>query len=151
MASLVLPMRKLYLNYTFKIKDIFFLWASSFVSLLLIINLLLKNMWGRVRPNEISQFGGGDIFTPWYQITNQCDNNCSFVSGDASVGFLLILLYFLTKKDMFFWSSLLLGFSLGLIRILEGGLFLSDIMFAFLIVFSFCYWSYKIYIKNFNV
>ena len=126
------------------------MWSSSILNIFIIVNLILKDLWGRARPNDILELGGSYVFTPWYQISNECNNNCSFVSGDASVGFALIVFYFLTKKEIYIWVSLIFGLSLGLIRILEGGHFLSDIIMAFLIVSSFYFFSYKIYSNNFN-
>ena len=53
---------------------------------------------------------------------------CSFVSGDASVGFSIIVLYFITKKVLFLYLSLISGILLGFVRIIAGGHFLSDIV-----------------------
>ena len=83
-------MKLFYFNYKFRIKDIFFLWITGIINLLIIINLLLKNIWGRARPGDILELGGKESFSPWYQISNACNTNCSFVSGDAGVGFYLI-------------------------------------------------------------
>ena len=110
---------------------------SSLVGLGFIINLTFKNFWGRARPNEVLDFGGSGIFTPWYQITDQCMNNCSFVSGDASVGFALIIFYFLINRKAYLWIALLFGFGLGQLRIMEGGHFISDIVLAGVINFAF--------------
>ena len=87
------------------------------------MNLLLKNLWGRSRPGDIMQFEGNDLFTPWYKITDSCQTNCSFVSGDASVGFGIITLYFLTKNNIYLYTSLIFGFLLGFTRIVAGGHF----------------------------
>ena len=110
---------------------------------MIIINLFLKNFWGRARPGDILQLGGAESFSPWYQISNACNTNCSFVSGDAGVGFSLIALYFLTKKEIFFWLSICFGFSLGLIRILEGGHFVSDIIMSAVILYLAYYFQTK--------
>ena len=107
-------------------------------------------MWGRVRPNEILELGGKDYFTPWYQISNQCDTNCSFISGDAAVGFSLIVFYFLIKKEAYLWLSLLFGFAIGFIIIMEGGHFLSDVIFSCLVVFLFNFLIYFYYAKKIN-
>ena len=98
--------------------------------MLIFVNLILKNLWGRARPNDILQLGGKETFSPWYEITNVCGSNCSFVSGDASVGFSIIILYLITKKIIFLYASIFAGLVLGLIRIMAGGHFLSDVFFA---------------------
>ncbi|MDC3078817.1 phosphatase PAP2 family protein [Pelagibacteraceae bacterium] len=121
---------KIFFNYKFSLREIFFLWVSQIISVLIFINLIIKNFWGRARPNEIIEFGGKEIFSPWFEITNACETNCSFVSGDASVGFSIIILYLITKKIIFLYTSVVAGLVLGLIRIMAGGHFLSDIFFA---------------------
>ena len=106
------------------------LWISQIISVLIFVNLTLKNLWGRARPNDVVEFGGKESFSPWFEITNACETNCSFVSGDASVGFSIIILYLITKKIIFLYGSFVVGLALGLIRIMAGGHFLSDIFFA---------------------
>jgi lipid A 4'-phosphatase len=91
-------------------------------------------MWGRARPNDVLPFGGAENFTPWYKIGDSCLTNCSFVSGDSSVGFLLIVFYFITKKNIYLYLSLVFGSFLGLIRIIAGGHFFSDIVFSQIVV-----------------
>ena len=121
---------KIFFGYRFSIKEIFLLWASQIICVLIFVNLVLKNIWGRARPNDVLHLGGKESFSPWYEISNACETNCSFVSGDASVGFSIIILYLITKNIFFLYVSFFAGFVLGLIRIMAGGHFLSDIFFA---------------------
>jgi lipid A 4'-phosphatase len=116
------------------VSQIIFIWVSGAITMLLVVNVILKNMWGRVRPNDISYFGGIHDFTPWYKISNSCTSNCSFVSGDSSVGFLLIVFYFVTKKRAYLYLGLVLGSVLGFVRIIAGGHFFSDIVFSQIVV-----------------
>ncbi len=146
--SIFFPIKQLYCGYKFKTKDLIFLWFSVFVNLVIVINLFFKNLWGRARPDDVIQLGGKEIFTAWFQISDACARNCSFVSGDAAVGFSIIVLYFLTKKNIFFWLSLMFGFSFGIIRILEGGHFTSDVLAGMLIVYLFFYFQTRYYLKN---
>ena len=95
-----------------------------------ICKLCSKEFLGRARPNDVLELGGKEIFSPWYEMSNTCLTNCSFVSGDASVGFSIIILYLITKKIIFLYGSFVAGLVLGLIRIMAGGHFLSDIFFA---------------------
>ena len=125
---------KIFFNYRFSIKEIVLLWGSQIIGVLIFVNLILKNLWGRARPNDILQLGGKENFSPWYEITNVCGSNCSFVSGDASVGFSIIILYLITKKIIFLHTSFVVGLVLGLIRIMAGGHFLSDVFFAGLFI-----------------
>ena len=121
---------KIFFNYKFSIKEIVLLWISQIISVLIFVNLILKNFWGRARPNDVVELGGKEFFSPWFEIRNACETNCSFVSGDASVGFSVIILYLITKKIIFLYASFVAGFVFGLIRIMAGGHFLSDIFFA---------------------
>jgi len=130
------PIKFLFFNYDFSIKNILFIWSSSFFSLILVVNILLKNLWGRARPNDIQNLGGENHFTSWHKISDSCSTNCSFVSGDASVGFFLIVLFFITKKNTYFYLALFFGIALGVIRIAEGGHFLSDVVFANIFVIA---------------
>ncbi len=93
---------KIYFGYRFSFKEMVFIWVAGIITLILVVNLLLKNMWGRTRPGDILEFGGSGVFTPWYRFGDSCVSNCSFVSGDASVGFALIIFYFITKKIFMF-------------------------------------------------
>ena len=128
--GLFIKIDKLFFNYRFSLREIFLLWISQIVSVLIFVNLVLKNFWGRARPNDIMELGGKEAFTPWFEISNACETNCSFVSGDASVGFSIIILYLITKKIIFLHASVVAGLVFGLIRIMAGGHFLSDIFFA---------------------
>ena len=94
--------------------SIVYLWISQIISVLITVNLILKNFWGRARPNDVIEFGGKETFSPWFEITNACETNCSFVSGDASVGFSIIILYLITKKIIFLYASFVAGFVFGL-------------------------------------
>jgi len=109
--------------------------------------MVFKNMWGRARPNEIVQLGGKENFTPWYKISDACDINCSFVSGDASVGFFIIILYFITKNKNYLWISFFSGGVLGLTRIAEGGHFFSDVLFAGFFIYVLSHLQFNIYKK----
>jgi len=77
-----------------------------------------------------------------------CASNCSFVSGDASVGFSIIILFFITKKKIFFWFALSFGLIFGITRILEGGHFLSDIITAGFLIYILNYFEFKFFSKT---
>ena len=141
--------KTLYLGYKFSWKEIVFLWLSQIFTLILFINLILKNFWGRARPNDILEFGGDKVFTPWFQFTNACQANCSFVSGDSSVGFSIVILYLITKKIEFLYASLVFGFAIGFIRIIAGGHFFSDVLFSGAIIIILNLIIFQIY-KKYN-
>ena len=149
--SFFLPLKKLYFGFQFGFKDVLYMWLSNFIGILIIINLLLKNLWGRARPGDVIELGGDSFFTPWYLLGDGCLTNCSFVSGDAAVGFSIIALYFVSKNNFYIFLSILMGSGLGLIRIMEGGHFLSDVIASGIIIIVCCFVFSKFYLKKINV
>lgn len=99
---------------------------------------VLKDHWDRARPSQIVEFGGDRHFTPAWVISDQCDDNCSFVSGHASGAFSLMALAWVAKRRRFWlMAGTLWGAHMGLVRIAQGGHFLSDVVFAgFIVYFS---------------
>jgi len=53
---------KIFFNYKFSIKEIVLLWISQIISVLIFVNLILKNFWGRARPNEVEITATGLTF-----------------------------------------------------------------------------------------
>jgi len=148
--SIFLPLKQIYLRYEFKFRDIILLWSTGILNLGIVVNLFFKDIWGRARPGDILQLGGKENFTPWFQISDACNNNCSFVSGDAAVGFSVIVFYFLTKKTLFVWLSLFFGLGIGLIRVMEGGHFVSDIVMAAVVLYLSYYFQMKYYFYKYD-
>lgn len=100
---------------------------------------VLKDHWGRARPSQIVEFGGDKRFTPAWVITDQCETNCSFVSGHASGAFSLMALAWVFPRQRRTWllAGTLWGAHIGLVRMAQGGHFLSDVIFAgFIVYFS---------------
>jgi lipid A 4'-phosphatase len=96
-----------------------------------LVNLILKdNSIGRARPREILEFGGQADFTRAFEYSGACDSNCSFVSGHASMGFFFIGLGWLMQSKRWFYIGLGIGVIVGITRIVQGGHFLSDTVFA---------------------
>jgi lipid A 4'-phosphatase len=104
----------------------------------LLVNLVFKDQWGRARPVHLEQFGGERAFTPAWIPSDQCGHNCSFVCGDASLGFVIIAGIFISRRPrLWLVSSLFLGGVLGYMRIAQGGHFISDVIFSgYAVVFS---------------
>jgi lipid A 4'-phosphatase len=117
-------------------KHLLFLLAALAIGPGLMVNLVLKDNWGRARPYDVIQFGGASAFTPAFVISGECHHNCAFVSGHAAMGFYFIAFGFLCRgrRSLFFLLAGIYGTVVGLVRILQGGHFLSDIVFAFFII-----------------
>jgi len=143
--------QKIYFGHRFNLKKRLFISFTFIINLVLVVNLLLKNLWGRARPNDIVELGGQDLFTPWHELSKACETNCSFVSGDASVGFSLVIFYLLTKNKVFCWLALISGFFIGIVRIMEGGHFFSDVFLSGFLIFLLYlieYYLFKKFISN---
>src|SRR5271166_1122394 len=106
----------------------------------LLANTLLKDHWGRARPTQIEAFGGSRHFTPAPLPAAECPQNCSFVSGHAALGFSLVAFALLLPAGAARWRAITaaLGFGgvVGLARVAQGGHFLSDVLWAGLLVFG---------------
>ena len=61
--------------------------GSMLLGPILIVNGIFKTFWGRARPYQIIEFGGNKNFTSPMVISNQCDWDCSFMSGHTAVIF----------------------------------------------------------------
>ncbi len=99
----------------------------------LVANVLLKDHWGRARPSQVQLFGGERAFTPPLLPARECPRNCSFVSGEASSIFALffaLALMLETRRRQLLALGLLAGGAAGLMRMAQGGHFLSDVLFA---------------------
>ncbi len=116
--------------------------AALLVGPLLIVNGILKEFFGRVRPRSILEFGGSQDFTLPGDLIGQCISNCSFVSGEGSAGgwYLCLGILFASSIRSWAYSTLfIIGFSMALLRVAFGAHFLSDALLGYLlslIVFS---------------
>jgi lipid A 4'-phosphatase len=101
----------------------------------LLINVILKDHWGRPRPCQVEEFGGTFQFRqPWqYSGNNSCR---SFPCGHASVGFYMFAPYFILRQKDKRWARVWLtagigyGMIVGAARIIQGGHFLSDVLWS---------------------
>ena len=104
----------------------------------LLVNVILKQNWGRARPDTIVDFGGDKLFTPPFEIAGQCAKNCSFVSGEAASAAVMAIVLAICFGGIIVkrWRPVAY-FGLGALYILASGLrvasgrhFLSDVIFA---------------------
>jgi lipid A 4'-phosphatase len=110
-----------------------FMGACAIAGPLLLTNVLLKEGWGRWRPREIGEFGGSGSFTLPLDPTGSCADNCSFVSGEVSSAVMIFLAMALVSgpwRFRFYWLAAVAGVLTALIRVGQGGHFLSDTLFA---------------------
>jgi lipid A 4'-phosphatase len=121
-------------------KALVFLLASMAAGPGLLANTLLKDHWGRARPVQIEAFGGAHRFTPAPLPATECERNCAFVSGHAALGFSLVAFAFLLppgrSRRCGIVAALGFGALVGLGRIAQGAHFLSDVLYAGLLVYG---------------
>ncbi len=114
---------------------------------ILLVNGILKEHWGRARPVDVVEFGGAAAFTPPWWPADQCVSNCSFVSGEGSAAAALALAFLILAPQARralprggFVLYALAGTALpaaGLaLRLVTGRHFLSDTVFAVLLVLA---------------
>ncbi|EME67875.1 superfamily protein [Paramagnetospirillum caucaseum] len=107
----------------------------------LVVNLILKDNWGRARPSTIAAFNAGHQpdrqFSRPLVLSDQCDDNCSFPSGHAALGFWTVALALIAparRRRAAMAAAIGFGMAMGVVRIAQGGHFLSDVAFSGVIV-----------------
>lgn len=123
-------------------------WRRIFLFILLtmvvgpgvIVNAGLKDNWGRPRPKEVIDFGGEYHFEPVLTIDSSSPGN-SFPSGHAAMGFFFLSAFFIFRRHrrdlagFFLMTGLGFGTLMGISRMIQGGHFLSDVVWAGLITY----------------
>jgi len=100
-----------------------------------IVNLGLKQNFGRARPAEIVQFGGEKKFTPAAVVNWEYGKECdSFSCGHCSFALGFIAFFFLFRKRWILITALGYGLIVSLGRILQGGHFFSDFIFSWIVM-----------------
>ncbi|HUL89846.1 MAG TPA: phosphatase PAP2 family protein [Pseudolabrys sp.] len=99
----------------------------------LLVNVALKDNWGRPRPGHLKQFGGDQNFVAWWDPTGPCEKNCSFVSGEASAAFWTIAPAALAPPEwraLAYTAAIAFGVIISASRMIMGAHFLSDAIFS---------------------
>lgn len=114
------------------------LWLLSCLALGpgLLVNGLMKANWGRPRPIMIDVFGGDAAHQKVWVVSDWCDRNCSFVSGEASSAAWLVAAALVTPRAVrpaAAATAITYAGALSLNRIAFGGHFLSDVVLAWLL------------------
>ena len=98
----------------------------------IVVNSGFKDNWQRARPYQVQEFGGTQQFTRAAVMTDQCNNNCSFVSGHVACGFFLASLMLIDRRRRVMWAAVGVasGLTIGFARIADGAHWLSDVLWA---------------------
>lgn len=111
----------------------------------LLVDSILKPLWGRARPAQVAEFGGTLAFTPPHVLSQQCTRNCSFVSGEVAGAVALAVALFALldhfggritapMRALMQAIILLLPLFVAVQRIAAGRHFLSDALLATIFV-----------------
>jgi membrane-associated PAP2 superfamily phosphatase len=105
----------------------------------LVVNSILKPYWGRPRPRHVTEFGGMRAFHHWWQ-PGGLGSGKSFPSGHAAMGFVMVAGAVLIPqryrrlRHTAIGVALGYGLLLGCGRIVQGGHFFSDVLWAGILV-----------------
>jgi membrane-associated PAP2 superfamily phosphatase len=142
-VKLILPRRKMLMSGRAAV----FLIATMALAPGLLVNVLLKDHWGRPRPIDLTQFGGNQNFVAWWDPRGDCPSNCSFVSGDVAGAVWTIAPAALAPphwRALAYTAALALGVGMGMIRIMAGAHFPSDVIFSGIFTFLIIWITYAV-------
>ena len=109
----------------------------------------LKEVTLRARPFHVTDFGGDKQFAPALQISNQCIDNCAFVSGHTADGFFLVSLMLLSRRRRAWWVAfgVVSGMVIGFARVSVGAHWLSDALWTWPITMA-CGWVVWLWLRK---
>ncbi len=138
-------------RYLLGVRAACFLALSLLLGPAFLVNGVMKELWGRVRPRDIVEFGGALDFTPAWQVYGHCASNCSFVSGEASSSIWILAFVLVMPRE---WraraATWLFGYAfvMSMNRLAFGGHFMSDILLSWCVTlivviacYRLCYWT----------
>lgn len=113
------------------------------------VNLVLKDHWGRPRPKEIVEFNGQYDYQPPAVISET--GGKSFVCGHCSSGYMFFALYFILQKmrNIALLCTILYSLLMGFVRMSAGGHFISDVLWSGYVVFGVCWFLYYFVFREF--
>ena len=99
-----------------------------------VVNFVFKENWHRARPYQVQELGGEQQFSRAGVITDQCYNNCSFVSGHTACGFFLASFLLIERNPRRRWrwaaAGVAAGGIIGFARMVDTAHWLSDVLWA---------------------
>lgn len=102
----------------------------------ILVNGVLKSVWGRPRPVATDIFGGEAPFQKAWVISDWCERNCSFASGEAASAAWLVAAAMIAPGSVRPFAvglAAIYAAALSVNRIAFGGHYLSDVVLAWLL------------------
>lgn len=116
-------------------RKVFYVFLVLILGAGLIVNAVFKENFGRARLRDVEEFGGDQQFTPAFVISQECDNNCSFSSGEGAAAFYsLALAAALSRKRLGSLIAFAFGSMVSVYRIASGAHFFSDSVVSFFVM-----------------
>lgn len=116
-------------------KKVVYLFLVLIVGAGVIVNLVLKDNFGRARPRNVVEFGGTQLYTAPFIISGECAKNCSFSSGEAAGGFFaLALARALSRRRALLVTGIGFGVLASFCRVATGAHFFSDTVVSFFVM-----------------
>jgi membrane-associated PAP2 superfamily phosphatase len=128
-VKLVLPRRRMLLP----ARAVLLMLATLALAPGLLTNVILKDNWSRSRPIDVAEFKGDEHFRPWWDPRGDCPKNCSFVAGEPSGAMWMLSAAVVTPPPLqaiAYAVSLAFFAAIGFARLVAGGHFFTDIVFA---------------------
>ena len=128
--------------------------VAAIIGPALVTNSILKEVWGRPRPFHTVEFGGDQPFVLPGTITNYCETNCSFVSGEATAAFWMLIFGFFVmgyKRIVAFGFFGIVAIAIAMLRVIFGRHYFSDITMSFFVAISsilFAFWLLETRVVN---
>jgi membrane-associated PAP2 superfamily phosphatase len=115
-----------------------FLVATLILGPGLLVNVTMKDYWPRSRPIDVPELGGSERFVPWWDPRGVCAKNCSFVAGESAGAFWTLAPATLVPppwRPLAYAAAVAFGAAVGALRIVFGGHFFTDVVFAGVFMF----------------
>ena len=111
----------------------------------LVVNAVFKPYWGRPRPREVVELGGKHQYRSFHSPAIGASGK-SFPCGHCSIGFSFGVFWWIGSRHRGratkYGAFVLVGSLMGVGRMAAGGHFLSDVVWAGLMVYWVCYWTH---------
>ena len=119
----------------FSRRQLMFLFLVIVITPGILVHWVMKPVWERARPVNVTEFGGQYEFTDFYHAGSGQDGK-AFPSGHAAMAFSLVALAYMVRegrRKKILVITVIYGIIASLCRVWQGGHWLSDVTFSAII------------------